>query len=55
MTYIIKKEEKKNAGPSFLQSALQSIKEPDGHFRAECRVTNMCNVLQRVGKEVARI
>lgn len=37
--------------PSFLQSALQSIEEPDGHFRAECRVTNFAEV----GMEIARL
>ena len=41
MTYIIKERKKrKMLVPSFLQSALQSIKEPDGYFRAECRVAN---------------
>ena len=30
--------------PSFSQSALQSMKEPEGSFMAECRVTNCATV-----------
>ena len=55
MTYRVKERKKrKMLAPSFLQSALQSIEEPDGHFRAECRVTN-CERFAEVGMEVARI